>query len=172
MSAKYLLPCPCGRQIVVEPRQAGQTIPCGCGALLQIPTLLDMNALEPAPPESVSEPLRSTWGFRHRLRLLGIVLVLTALVGGAWLYRERPISRFDAIDPAHIRQTAQKLPPSRTWEIWETMKQGLDRRTDQQYADDMEKFYLWQAFFVGIAVIGIALIAAGMVGMRGTGIRD
>ena len=86
MIAKYLLPCTCGRQIVVEPRQAGQIIPCSCGASLQAPTLLDMTALEPAPMVSVSGAAPVDLGLKHRLRLLGTVLVLVAIGVGVWLY--------------------------------------------------------------------------------------
>jgi hypothetical protein len=167
VSAKYLLPCRCGRQIVVEPRQAGRSAPCSCGELLEVPTWHDMAALEPAPPEPAPESPPSNWGLKHRLRFVGVVLVLVALVGGAWLYRARPVSRFDVIDPEQIQRTYQKLPPSQTWDIWEYMKQGLDRRTDQQYADAVLRFRLWQAVVSGAAALGVALIVVGTVGARG-----
>jgi hypothetical protein len=133
---------------------------------LQVPTLLDMTTLEPAPPEPTPKPSGSTWGLRHQLRLLGIVLVLTAVGGGTWLYVERPVSRFDTIDPENIRQTAKSLSPSRTWDIWQTMQQGLDRRTDQQYAAAVLRFRAWQVVIGVVALLGVALIAGGTVGGR------
>ncbi len=170
MTAKYLLPCPCGRQIVVEKRQAGQTIVCSCGTSLSAPTLLDMTGLEPAPPEAVPQPASSTWGPRQRLRLLGIMLVLTALAFGVLLYIKRPVSRFDVIDPERIRQTARTFTPAHTWDIWELMKKGLDRRTDLQYAAAVDRFHLWQAAVAAIALSGVALmIAAGALGASGGG---
>lgn len=169
MTAKYLFPCPCGQQIVVQPRQAGETIACSCGTLLQIPTLLDMTGLEPVAPESAAPPTPSTaWGLRHRLLLLGIFLVVAAVVGIVWLYVERPVSRFDTIDPEHIRQTAQKLPPSQTWSIWETMKQGLDRRTDLTYEAAVLRFRVWQGVVAALALLGIALVVAGTIGTKDT----
>ena len=166
MTAKYLLPCACGQQTTVEPRQAGETIPCGCGKSLQVPTLLDMTALEPAPPESVPGLSRSTWGLRHQLQLLGIVLVLATIAGGVWLYFERPISRFHMLNPKQLRQSAEELSPLQTWEYWEMMKQGLDRRIDEEYADDVRRFHLWRLFFGALALLGIVLIVAGTVAVK------
>jgi hypothetical protein len=169
VTAKYLLPCDCGRQIVVEKRQAGQTMLCSCGASLSAPTLLDMTGLEPAAPEPVIEPAPSTWGSQQRLRMLGILLVLAALAGGVWLFFERPRSRFDVIDPERIRETCQSFTPSHTWDVWERMKKGLDRRTDLQYAAAVERFHVWQAAVAAIALAGAAMIAIGTVGARGQG---
>jgi hypothetical protein len=168
VSAKYLLPCPCGQQVVVDTRQAGQTILCSCGASLPAPTFLEMTALEPAPSQSVSEPAAATWNWQRRVRFLGTVLVLIAFAGGVWLYVRRPISR--TIPPERIRQIAHSLPPSRTWDIWETMKQGLDRRTDQKYADAIERFHVWQVAVALVALAGVALIAVGTFGAREGGI--
>jgi hypothetical protein len=161
MGVKYVLPCPCGVQTNVEPRQAGQIILCSCGAPLQVPTLLDMTALEPASVDLAPESAPEVWGSGDRLRLIGAMLVLAALIGGLWLYFARPISRFNLIDPEQIRQNAQKLPASQTWALWQQMKQGLDRRTDEQYAEAVLRFRLWQAVIAGATLVGVALIAAG-----------
>jgi hypothetical protein len=163
--AKYLLPCPCGQQIVIERRHAGQTVPCSsCGAMVQVPTLLAMAELEPAPAESAIATPRSTWGLKQQLRLVGIVVVLAAVVGGVWLFCHQPRSRFDSIDPERVRQVAQSLPPARTWDIWETMKQGLDRRIDQQYAAAVLQFRTWEVAAAAATLLGVALIVASMVG--------
>ena len=180
MTAKYLLPCACGQQTTVEPRQAGETIPCSCGRSLQVPTMLDITALEPVPPESVPEPSRSTWGLKHQLRLVGIVLVLAALAIGMWRWLQPPVSAFDALDPEEIQRTCQKLSPSQTWDYWEYMKQGLDRRTDEQYARDVAVHQFWQivvlvAALLGAAaaLLGMVLIVAGMLESKRTrGVRD
>lgn len=142
-------------------------ISCFCGASVLAPTLLDMTTLEPAPVVTVSESPPLTWGVAHRLRLAGIVLLLIAVVGGIGLYVERPRSRSDMIDPEQIRQTAEKLPPLRTWQIWETMQQGLDRRTDRKYLDDVDKFHFELGVVAVLALLGVGLIAAGAIGARG-----
>jgi hypothetical protein len=164
VTAQYLLPCDCGRQIVVEPRQAGQAIPCSCGELLPVPTLLDMAKLEPAPTESASKSSPKTWGLKQNLRFLGIVFLVAALVGGGCHYiLKRPVSQFDVIEPEEIRQSAQRLPPAEAWDVWERMKQGLDHRVDQKFADEMRTFQLWQGFFALVATTGVALIVVSAI---------
>ena len=163
MTAKYLLPCVCGQQTTVEPRQAGETVPCSCGKPLQIPTLREMTALEPAPPESIPERPRSTWGMKHGLRLIGIMLVLAALAGGAWLCMKRPVSQFDTLDPETIQQTYRQFSPLQTWDYWEYMKKGLDRRMDQQYLRDVAVHRVGQIAVGVTALLGIALIVASTI---------
>ena len=97
------------------------------------------------------------------------MLVLTALAGGVWLFIERPRSRFDVIDPERIKQRAATFTPGRTWDIWELMKKGLDRRTDLQYAAAVDRFHVKQAAVAAIALAGVALIAVGVLGASGGG---
>jgi hypothetical protein len=141
---------------------------CTCGALVQAPTLLHMTFLEPVAAEAqpIVQSSGAAWGLRTRMRLLGVVLVLAALIGGVWLFVERPTSRFDMVDPEQLRETAKSLPPLRTWQIWEQMKQGLDRRIDQQYAAAVQRFRLWQLTVAVAAVLGIGLVVAGTMGMK------
>lgn len=127
-----------------------------------------MTGLEQAPLESAAPAAPSTaWGLRHRLLFLGAFLVLAAVVGVIWLYVERPRSRFDAVDPEQIRANAQKLPPSQAWGIWESMKQGLDRRTDQVYEAAVLRFRVWQGVVAVLAILGVALVLAGTIGAKG-----
>ena len=73
MEGRYLLPCSCGQEIPVEPRQAGQEIRCDCGASLEVPTMLGMAALEKAPSEPSHTPPSAPWGIRQGIVLLGTV---------------------------------------------------------------------------------------------------
>lgn len=43
---KYLLPCECGESVLVETRQAGETITCKCGLSLDVPTMRAIRELE------------------------------------------------------------------------------------------------------------------------------
>jgi len=159
MAGKYLLPCYCGRQIVVERSQAGENVVCSCGASLQVPNLLQMKMLE-----EVSEPteqIRRTWEWRERLRLLGIILFIVSILGLGLLLWFRP--RNDPFAPEEIQRAARALAPADTWENWERMKQGLDRRIDKHYAAAMEKFRIWSAVSGVVGLSGLALIAAGLL---------
>jgi hypothetical protein len=162
VSVKYLLPCRCGRQIVVETREAGQTSVCPCGQSLPIPTMLEITRLEPAPIET-GGPSESMWGWQHRLILLGVTLLAMAFVGGFLLHRFRPIAPIDAIDPHAVQQSANRLSPLQTWHYWQLMKQGLDRHVDQRYAERMSLYNTGQGAVAVVALAGIALIVCGKV---------
>jgi hypothetical protein len=162
VSHKYLLPCRCGQQFVVEPRRAGETIACSCGAALQIPTMLEMAALEPASEVSAAPPSGPAWSLRHGMLFLGGVLLLAAVGWGVYLYASvRPTPPIDAIDPEQIRQTAKMLTPAQTWAIWENMKQGLDRRVDKRYADALAHYQGLLSIDGILALIGVALVVTG-----------
>jgi hypothetical protein len=161
VSVKYLLPCRCGQQVVVEPRQAGGTVVCPCGQTLPIPTMLEMIALEPVPVEA-SLPTEQVWGWRHRMLLLGGALLAAAIIGGVFLHRNRPVAPIDTIDPDVVQESASNLSPPQTWHYWGLMKQGMDRRTDQWYLAAMTRFRVWRAVSAVGALIGIALIGAGV----------
>jgi hypothetical protein len=161
VSAKYLLPCRCGQNTVVEPRQAGETVVCPCGQTLPIPTLLEMAALEAAPAETPL-PSRAAWGSRHGLMFLGAALVVVGMGFGIFFHYYRPIPPIDTIDPETIRQGAKHLPPAVTWRYWRMMKQGLDRRTDQKFADDMTVYYWKQGFAAILTISGFVLIVTAV----------
>ena len=162
MAHKYLLPCRCGQQHVVELRQSGGTISCPCGGVLQIPTLLEMKALEPVPEES-NPPSDAVWGARQVISFLGLLGLLFAIIFGVlvWLAM-KPVPPIDVIDPEKIQQSAQQLPPLRTWVVWEGMKkQGLGF-TDTRYADELLKFRIFLGATIVLALIGVVLITIGM----------
>ncbi len=165
MGAKYYLPCHCGHQLIVERSQAGETVHCTCGTSLQVPTLLQMNMLEEVTESATARKPSPTWGWRERLRLLGIILLIVSLIGGGVLLWSRP--RNDPFSPEEIQRAARALAPVDTWENWQRMKQGLDRRIDKRYEAAMEKFRIWRAVSVVVGLSGIALIVAGTIPHRG-----
>ncbi|MBU4273778.1 MAG: hypothetical protein KKE86_09145 [Planctomycetes bacterium] len=169
MSSKYLLPCRCGQQIAIEPRQAGETVVCRCGASLHAPRMLEIMALEPAPAESGPPPSGVGWGWRQRTKLLGVILLSATIIAGVILLLSRPVSRFEVLSPEEVQRNAHKLTPSETWDHWQWAKRGLDRRTDQQHAAAVVRFRIWLAATVVLALAGVGLIAVGMTPMRGGG---
>ncbi len=46
MSSGYLLPCTCGKKLVITKSQAGEEVTCDCGEKLQVPTLRGLADLE------------------------------------------------------------------------------------------------------------------------------
>ena len=75
---KYLLPCKCGKSVEVEPGQAGQTVVCGCGEELLVPTMLQIKALPVAPDKPVSKRDKTNAPHKAVLAMLipGVVCLL------------------------------------------------------------------------------------------------
>ncbi len=128
--------------------------------------MLEITALDPAPEEASAVPATTDWGVQQRLMFLGTAIALAAIVCATLLYVQRPVSRF-SFNPEEIVRSAKSMPPAATWENWEIVKsEGLDRRTDREYADALVRFYVWEGVFAVVAMIGIALIATGATWAR------
>jgi hypothetical protein len=162
LSAKYLLPCPCGQTVLVEPKQAGAAVTCGCGNVLAVPTVLQMASLELAAPAARPSSAKTRWGARQRLILLGVVILAGAVALAGWSLYKRPLAAADLIDPATIRQNVQKFTLWQTWEAWERFKSGLDPRKSQRYNDALQQFYIALGASAILAAMGIALVAFGI----------
>ena len=170
VSVQYLLPCPCGQQIVIEPRQAGEMVRCVCGASVQVPTLLEITSLEPAPSASVVEPVQSTWGLKQQLRLLGIMLLLVSCVGVVLLHVGRPVSRFDMIDPEQIRRIGKE-----SLSVAVLGNLGDDEaRFGPSHGPAIRgcraRFHVWQIVVAGTALVSVALIVASTLGGKRQGL--
>ncbi|MEN6405271.1 MAG: hypothetical protein ABFC77_02250 [Thermoguttaceae bacterium] len=161
MSAKkYLLPCACGRHVLVEPRQAGEQILCECGASLVAPTLLDMRTLEPAPESKEPTSARTVWGLPQQVRLAGLVVLVIALGCEGVLYWFRPVS--PTVDAFYIQEMASRFTPAQTWDVWrQTVDQGFDRRTDQGYEEELARSHFLLTVVGVIFLIGAGLTIAG-----------
>ncbi|MBN1394151.1 MAG: hypothetical protein JW959_03940 [Pirellulales bacterium] len=159
---RYLLPCRCGRTVPVEPRQAGETVVCRCGARLSVPSMLEIKSLEPAPSESVAVRPAEVWGWRQLLKLLGVLLLLEAVA--SWALLARPTSRFQELSPEEVKRNAHQMTPAQAWDHWQWARQGLDRRTDQKYAAAVERYQIWRVVLVFIpALAGVGIIALAMM---------
>jgi hypothetical protein len=129
--------------------------------------MLEIKALEPVPDEHGSQPeseATAGWGWPQQARLGGCVLLLAAIIGGGLIYWQRPVSAFATDTPEVLRENAAKLLPVNTWMHWTQMKQGLDRHVDSQYMAAMSRFRLWRGAAAVVALLGIGLLAAGMMG--------
>ena len=75
-----------------------------------------------------------------------------------------PVSRFGGIDPYQIAKLCPRTClPFMLGMYAQDMKKGLDRRTDEPYAAAIVRFHIWEAVAGGVALIGVALIAVGMI---------
>ena len=122
MSAKYLLPCSCGRTIPVEAAEAGHIVKCVCGAELEIPAMRTLGSLERADPASKARRSSSVWGRREGWILVGAILAVMGLGPTVYLQVSRP-----RLENVH------SLTPTETWALWQELRKGTDRHLTPEH---------------------------------------
>lgn len=130
MNPKYLLPCPCGRETVIEVTQSGQTVTCQCGRELDVPSMLQIRKLPRALVEAREAPRRA-WGARERLLVLG-GLVLAVAVGCAAVL----LARWPA---------APKVPDTVTWVLFPTGGDKTPVFKETRDLTPLESYVVWNA---------------------------
>jgi len=169
VTARYLLPCSCGRKIEVRRHQAGDEVRCDCGATLEVPTLLEMTALEEASPPKCS-PKRppAPWGGRQRMALIGIVIALAATALAVWLLLDWPTPPQSKFSAQRIRERTEALSPLESWQVWHLLRAtGPAGRTPpdeekEKYQQNLVRSRMWMGLIVAIAVTGVGLAIAGL----------
>ncbi len=167
--ARYLLPCTCGRKTPVEPRQAGETIPCDCGKTLEVPTMLAMGQLEPASPEAGWDTSPATWGANQIMALLGGTLLFGAILLATTMFLTRPRER----TPEMLREAARADTPVQSLEMWHYLRSnGLDPNMPAQgpaYERKAFHFRVGIGVAAALALAGCVLITIALVGHRAAG---
>ncbi len=154
--SRYLLPCTCGRQVVVTPSEAGNRVTCSCGAVLDVPTLRAMRQLPvaetAAEAPAVPSPA-SRWNAAAALVLLGAVVVLigVGLCVYFWSHRPRPVD-------------VDSLRPADTWYLWQQLRQ-MPRRTAQHdlWIRVHQVYRLWMTLAFAVVALGGALVVVGFL---------
>jgi hypothetical protein len=166
MNTYYLLPCNCGRKIPVQPRQAGETVACTCGASLEVPSLLRLRTLEQA--EVAAEPQRppTAWNAGHSIIFIGAVVIVASIVIGILLYVYGPTDPYANLTPEQMRQAAQALTPLGSWRLWLLLERGgLEQRKrgmEIVYAELQTQHRIYWALLAILFGIGAALAAGGL----------
>jgi hypothetical protein len=160
----YLLPCRCGRKKPVVQRQAGQTIVCDCGVSLEIPTLLELTALEQCAAEP-AEPIRSRakhgWGIRQRFALAGFTSVLLSAGLAIYLALNPPIRPL--VHPELTHQKIEALTAVQARLTWRQLRaEGIspNMRQDAAFATARSRYQLWIVADAVLGVLGVALCVA------------
>ena len=164
MSQKYLFPCQCGRKTVVGPSQAGQVVSCQCGARLELPTMLQIVRLEPAPPETALGPTAG-WGLHHRLAFLGLVLMAIGLAMAGGVYGSMPDPPRPQT-PAEIRRQAESFTLLESVGEWGDLLRGLDSRplpAEKAYREAVESARRWLVVAAAIGLAGMATTGAALI---------
>lgn len=136
---KYVLNCSCGRQLDIEPRQAGESLACECGATVDVPTLRKLRELPLAREASASlAPSASTstgggastWGLRQgAMATCLIIAALSLAVAGLAWWTQPTLPEFDPAAYRHvIDQQIDALTPTEAWRVWVENFQPLAAR--------------------------------------------
>jgi hypothetical protein len=111
---KYLLACPsCGTKNPVETGQAGQSIHCSCGNMIEVPSIRAMRSLEAQAGDAPAAP---RWSARQGFVFLGLAIAAAALVLGAGVLIARPAVTEEAdlavkVDDDAVRREVAALSP-------------------------------------------------------------
>ncbi|MBN2023363.1 MAG: hypothetical protein JW809_11295 [Pirellulales bacterium] len=164
MTTQYRLPCPCGSFVLVDPRQAGQTVRCECGRTLDVPTMRAIGELEPVvlAQDAARHPL--VWGVRQRVLLAGWVLVLASV--GTLLYfwlLTKPESPARFFAPERIQRGTERLTLVETFMLWERLQQEALAR---QHPDLAEYAKALLAYRIRMGVTSVFL-AIGVLTLLG-----
>lgn len=158
----HLLDCECGKQIAVEPRQAGSQIPCTCGNLVTAPSMREIRDLPMANQAGASDKFRSKWSLQQGLIFFfgGLTILIATLVLGFLAYA---VSRLDTTEPevslelkAKSDEYINNAPPEELIDQFYIIEQtGLDYVPEHPYIAN--RVYA-RNLKIGMAVAGVFLI--------------
>ena len=165
--SKYRLPCECGKGIVIDASQAGQRIACECGAVLEVPTLRGVRALEPVQASASASRPAADWDFSRGLIFAGSIILIVIGAGVAWFgyegLRAAPkITRED--ETKSFDKAIDELPPEEVYTIWKDFR---DRGLGARGQNSLVEIRNFRAGRQRILAIGLALGAGGMLGAIG-----
>ncbi len=165
--ATYLLPCSCGQEILIEPRQAGGTVQCQCGQTCVVPTLREVQRLRPAPDSSkTSTAAEPAWGNPQRFLAAGLVLVALAGIAAVILDTQFPAHFGGLPSPEAERQHVKSLSTLQTMEyLHARLLPGIDYYERAAVQSRRTAVYLGMAALAGLGVIGLLLVAVGIAGI-------
>jgi hypothetical protein len=181
--AKYLLTCGCGRQHTVEPGQAGESIPCECGATLAVPTLRQLRQLPAASVEKVAS-VGPAWGARQATITVSLLLLAVCLAIAAMSrLSEKPVPELDPVAYGkNVDYLITNMTPLQAWERWIDFYEPLKTtgfivyrhpetdamQTELDWHRWIQRAALGLAAVFGVVAAGLALTKTGRQGDKET----
>ena len=165
--ANYLLPCACGRDIPIEPRQAGETVRCQCGRQCAVPTMREVQSLRQAPASDTKlAKIKPAWGNPQRFLVTGLIVVLLAALIAIILYVQFPAHFRGLSSPETVRQRVKSVSTLTTMRYFhEVILPGIDFREQPEREGKRSMVYLGMATLAGVGAIGMVFVAIGITGI-------
>ena len=161
---KYLLPCACGNQIPVEPKDAGLTVQCSCGAQVKVPNTRSIFALPRYTTDSFESagPATSGWGLRNQVFSAGLTCLLFGGMAMSYFLYTREPHPSEAMAASKVRN----MNYAQIFSMWEKLHEGFAPFETQYVADydlrlGSNKRKTWISG--AVAAGGLAMIVAGFV---------
>jgi hypothetical protein len=159
---KYLLPCHCGHHVEVDAGQAGLTVACACGAMLEVPTMRGLSTLAVAESKDAAEDReRSAWGPGQGLLFLGTIATICGVIALGLVLRTRPQWH---VQTEQIAIQVDQLTTAQLWERWQALRKGLSSGDDpvrQQFDAHWSTYRRRRTMAAIPVVLGVLLIGAG-----------
>jgi hypothetical protein len=170
--SQYLLSCQCGETISVRNQQAGESVRCSCGRVLDVPTLRNLRKL-PVVEQGQDESVAAGWTpLRGWLFAIGLPIILIAVVAICYCAFER--RKLDLDKPpmevlTRYHRDLTKIGLLDAWNIWtEVQKAPLSRRGTPTYLIHRQRArylrYITMAA-LGLGLAGLVAVAVALVGV-------
>ncbi|MFN3191633.1 MAG: hypothetical protein ACE361_14075 [Aureliella sp.] len=175
---EYILECSCGIEHRVTKKQAGQELPCSCGATVKIPTLRSFSDLRPAVNEgsasvgssaSKAEKSNSAWsGWRSpAIAFTVLVMLLAIAASGYWVLQatrnDLGVTNEDFI--AGSKDVIANYGPNELSIAWDDFQRiGLKNRTPPTF--HIYNVYVeqqWEKVRYGCIVAAVAAFLTAMI---------
>jgi len=160
MTAKYLLPCSCGRNTTVQASQAGEVVRCACGQELEVPTMRKLSELALSNEAAADE--KPLWTMRQGIAFLGLVAIVGGLVFSGYLYANLPsIEPKASLRFEDYRKQIDDMPVANTVILWQILNEGLhDGDTIESVAVNKARADLMTRVYTGLGIAAAGLIVA------------
>jgi hypothetical protein len=187
MRKRFLLPCDCGKKLIVDATQAGEQLSCECGASLAVPTLRGLESLErlDEPAEASASSRRPSSA--HPSRMLGsdlafagflflLILSVVALIPLVLIWLRLDTSFDMETDLLYGEQQIDMISVDESWQLWlEFRNNGLQvgevpfYTRILQYSNVFSRVILGLSIVLAISLIG--LIISGRVSAKARSAR-
>ena len=165
MPVKYLLECSCGNKIPVVASQAGQSVTCSCGQVLDVPTLMKLKQLEtiedaPNRGSSLSNPdVPSNWGIAQGLITIGLLITIASLIWLVYVITKKPPAPKEIFKTEIIEQRIDDMTLLETLHVWSGLQQNIRQKMpiDRQYLAAMKVYHIRLGVAIVLVVAGVCL---------------
>jgi hypothetical protein len=115
---KYLLTCDCGNTLPVEIGQAGEQVPCKCGARLDVPPLRKLRHL-PAATQAADRPV-SAWNARRGIITACVILAALPALLAVWSWATEPRVPPFPLEARRqmVAEDLKTMTPRKAWDLW------------------------------------------------------